>query len=162
MKLLLVLAIGVSACNSATFTGTSDRATGASPAAQESLSHPPAHAKTKGRFTVWTEPEDPAPLTSYKIVIEAGLPASLKAFTVEDLTGSMHGTDQYVQPFGKAALEYDRTHLNGTMASQQEFQFEPGRARLTITIPGAAQLVEDRIDVQSTVLGEKQSLSIVF
>uniref|UniRef100_A0A7C4QNZ6 Uncharacterized protein n=1 Tax=Schlesneria paludicola TaxID=360056 RepID=A0A7C4QNZ6_9PLAN len=108
----------------------------------------PASAITKGSFTVWTNPEVPAPGQAYEIVIQVKLPPHIKSYRLRDLTGTVRGTDRYF----KAIAFKPNERRNVT----------DGVVQVRIPIPGAEELVRDTIKVQSAVLKEEQTIEIVF
>ncbi|OYW19880.1 MAG: hypothetical protein B7Z55_08115 [Planctomycetales bacterium 12-60-4] len=108
----------------------------------------PESAITRGSFTVWTEPEDPAPRVAYDIVIQVKLPPSVKQYRLSDLSGSVTGTDGY-----RKQIKYTSKDRKGV---------KEGIVQLTIKIPGAAQLVKDVIEIKSKILDEEQTIEIVF
>ncbi|QDU81302.1 hypothetical protein Pla110_30430 [Polystyrenella longa] len=107
---------------------------------------------TKGNFSAWTVPADPEPLQSYLILIQVKLPKSLKKYERGDLSGEVFGTDGYWQSI--------------TVMSPREgselLPLEKGIAQLIVAVPGAVELVEDRINIKSKRLKEKQTLKIEF
>jgi len=108
----------------------------------------PESAVTQGSFTVWTEPEDPAPRVAYKIIIQVKLPRTVKQYRMSDLTGMVTGTDQYKKP-----IKYGAKDRKGV---------KDGVVQLEIPIPGAAELVKDVIEIRSKLLNEEQRIEIVF
>ncbi|MCA9039361.1 MAG: hypothetical protein KDA65_03335 [Planctomycetaceae bacterium] len=107
---------------------------------------------TKGNFSAWTVPADPAPFQSYLIIVQVKLPKSLKKYERGDLSGEVLGTDGYWQSI-TVLNEYDR---------QQLLPLQEGVAQLVIAVPGAYELVEDRINIKSARLNEEQTLKIEF
>ncbi len=65
----------------------------------------PPNATTRGSFTVWTVPRDPAPGQSYQVFIEVKLPPSVGDYQQSDLRGKVIGTDGYEQIFGEDGAE---------------------------------------------------------
>lgn len=112
----------------------------------------PSNAVTKGSFTVWTEPEDPAPLQAYWVVIQVNLDKSLISnYRKSDLEGYLVGTDKYTQHIGyKNIWDY-----------LKKFP-EKGYVRLYSRVPGALENVQDDIEIKSKSLNETQKISIVF
>jgi hypothetical protein len=108
----------------------------------------PPGSVTKGSFTVWTEPSDPAPFQNYTVVIEVKLPANTASYTASDLSGAVEGTDGYLQTIG-----------NG---ETQPFEHLGSIAHLRLMVPGAAQLVRDNVKIYSTLLHEQQTIGIEF
>lgn len=105
-------------------------------------------AITKGSFTVWTVPEDPAPGQNYLIVIQVELPDRIKRYRRSDLFGKVVGTDGYEQYIPGVKRGYLPVKNN--------------KVQLAIFVPAAASLVRDRIEVSSKILKEKQKLEIEF
>lgn len=106
------------------------------------------NAVTKGSFTAWTVPEDPAPGQNYMIMIRIKLPDKVRRYPRRDLSGMVVGTDGYRQPIPGSTRGYLPTKDRESL--------------LTIPVPGAQRLVEDSIEIRSKLLDEKQSLKIVF
>ncbi len=107
-------------------------------------------AVTKGSFTAWTEPEDPIPNKDYLIIIQIKLPAKMKLnrYPLKDLSGKLVGTDGYEQQIPEDPARY--------------LPIKEGRMQLVVTVPGAAKLVKDRIEIKSNLLKEQQTLEIEF
>ena len=111
-------------------------------------------AVTRGSFTAWTIPEDPAPREDYLVVIQVNLPEKIKQYRKEDLTGFLTGDDGYKTPIGS---------YRGSKYSKKYYgQFDDRANQFFIKIPGAAAKVQDTINIQSKMLKEKQVLIIVF
>lgn len=108
----------------------------------------PESAVTRGSFTVWTEPKDPKPRSKYEIIIQVKLPANVKQYRLRDLTGMVVGTDGY-----RKQIKFKSTERKGV---------KDGVVQIAISIPGAAQLVKDTIQIRSQVLDEEQTIEIVF
>lgn len=109
----------------------------------------PKSAITKGRFTVWTDPEDPEPAQRYRIVIEVKVSEKLEKYPRCDLSGSILGTDGYVQNFGGPTE-------HGFYAVKDQ------KVRLHVAVPGASPLVKDVIQVKSKRLDEEQRIELEF
>jgi hypothetical protein len=107
-------------------------------------------AVTKGSFTAWTVPEDPQPGENYMIVIQIRLPENIDKYPLRDLTGMVEGTDTYRQPIG------------GRYAFNRKLPVIANSVQVTVMVPGAAQLVRDKIELRSRLLKEEQTLEIVF
>lgn len=110
---------------------------------------------TKGSFTVWTEPADPAPGQNYLIIVRINLEnASIqgKRYPLNDLHGFLTGTDGYRQVFPGFPGQH----------SGVELPIRNGHADFEVFVPGAYQLVKDTISVRSTMLKEEQTIEIVF
>lgn len=105
-------------------------------------------AVTKGSFTAWTVPEDPAPGQDYLIVIQIRLPEHITKYPSKDLTGRVIGTDGYRQIIPGDAPRY--------------LPLKDHETQLSIKVPGAERLVKDTILIQSRRLEERQELEIVF
>jgi len=111
-------------------------------------------AVTQGSFTAWTVPEDPKPRQDYLVVIQIRLPKKIKQYRKEDLTGFLTGDDGYKTPIGS---------YRGSKYSKKYYgQFDDLANQFVIKIPGAAEKVQDIINIQSKMLKEKQVLVIVF
>jgi len=108
----------------------------------------PESAITRGSFTVWTEPEDPKPRSNYEIIIQVKVPSNVKQYRLRDLTGMVIGTDGY-----RKQIKFKSTERKGV---------KEGVVQIAISIPGAAQLVKDTIQIRSQVLDEEQTIEIVF
>lgn len=115
----------------------------------------PAGAVTKGSFTVWTKPEDPAPGENYKIIIRVSLEKAGfkdKKYPLRDLAGTLVGTDGYKQAFPVK-----------TSVGQPDYLIvRDGYVDHEVFVPGAFKLVKDTIKVKSYMLKEEQTLQIVF
>lgn len=111
-------------------------------------------AVTKGSFTTWTVPEDPAPREDYLVVIQIRLPEKIKKYRKEDLTGFLEGDDGYQTPLGDFKGKGFPKRYYG--------QFDDEARQFVIRIPGGAAKVQDTITIQSKVLREKQTLEITF
>lgn len=108
----------------------------------------PSYAVSKGSFSAWTEPRDPDPGRQYVIVIQVRLPKSIREYPGSDLTGKVIGTDLYKQDI--------------KFKSTDKFPVKDGAAQVQIPVPGAAKLVRDTIQIESRLLGEKQTILIEF
>jgi hypothetical protein len=114
----------------------------------------PNRAVSKGSFSVWTEPADPAPYQDYLIVIHVKVPKKITTYNENDLTGAMVGTDGYRTPIG---------NYKGSKFPKKYYgKFDPKHKLLALKIPGAKEKVKDTIQVESRVLKEKQTIEIVF
>lgn len=105
-------------------------------------------AVTKGSFTAWTVPEDPAPGQDYLIVIQIKLPNHIKEYPSKDLSGKVVGTDGYHQLIPGRAPEF--------------LPLKEQQTQIAIHVPGADRLVKDMIVIESRRLKERQVLEIVF
>jgi hypothetical protein len=151
-----------SGCKTASFSGGSGRQGVAqtppqveAPAPQPSPSvQPPTpqQAITQGSFTVWANPPNPVEAQPYNIHIRVKLPSNVTQYTRTDLSGTLIGTDKYIQP------------INGIFSFIQPFYFVPGSgfAELVMRIPGAKRGVNDTLTVTSKLISESQTISILF
>ncbi len=105
-------------------------------------------AVTKGSFTAWTVPADPKPGKDYLVVIQIRLPETVKRYSSRDLSGTVIGTDGYIQRIPGKAKRY--------------LPLKDHQAQISIEVPGAERLVEDTISIRSRRLNEQQTLKIVF
>lgn len=103
---------------------------------------------TKGSFTAWTVPEDPEPGQNYRIVIQIQLPEKVRRYRQGDLSGLVVGTDGYLQRIPPLPRAY--------------LPVQDNKAQLVIFVQGANADVRDRIQIQSRILKEQQTLEIVF
>lgn len=126
-------------------------------------------AVTKGSFTAWTVPLNPAPRQNYLIIIEIQLPSNVARYQLTDLNGSsIRGSDQYQQriPFDADASKKGY----GTTASgkppllklSDALPVVENKVQLVVKVPGARRLVMDTIKIKSRRLREEQELNIVF
>ncbi|MEX0703053.1 MAG: hypothetical protein WD069_13240 [Planctomycetales bacterium] len=140
------------------------------------------NAVTKGSFTVWTEPENPAPSQAYFIYIEMQVPSRIQRLTVRDLDGSVHGTDGYIaeipsgssyfldgrlkRPASLSARIQTRRAESGDFAAirndREPLDVSEGAVLLRVWIPGAEVNVRDKIRIRSKSLREEQELQIQF
>lgn len=102
-------------------------------------------AVSKGSFTAWTVPEDPAPGEDYKIVIQVKYKKRNQKIPKDDISGSVVGTDRF-----------------RLMISQYTSEIIPDANQVVVFVPGAAARVRDTIRVNSALLKENQRLEIVF
>lgn len=125
-------------------------------------------AVTKGSFTAFTIPATPQPLKPYLIVIEVRLPGDVKKYRTNDLKGEVIGTDGY-----KQLLPYDRNSPSASFApladgkktvidSSTNIDVINNRVQIIVTVPGARNLVKDRIKIRSRRLREDQELTLTF
>ncbi len=108
---------------------------------------------SQGSFTVWTEPETPLPKQDYIIYIHIKLPEKVRRYPIRDLSGWVRGTDKFYKPIPDPA-DFRRT--------QKFLQVMKHETQLRVKIPGAANLVEDTIRINSRILNETQELKLVF
>lgn len=115
----------------------------------------PPNAVVKGSFSAWASPANPAPGQTYDIIINVKLPSNVMAYTESDLTGFLTGTDGYKQTIGPNT---------GKLYSMQAFSYTPGSgvAQLIVHVPGAQSMVQDTVDIRSSVLNEAQTITIRF
>lgn len=117
---------------------------------------PPVPAKVvkKGSFSVFTVPVDPEPTRPYDIVITVDLSSAdeIDAYNKDDLTGSITGTDGFVYGLG--------SNIDGIEAFN--FNADKFQAVLKITIPGAIKNTKDTVKINSSLLGESQTIELVF
>ncbi len=111
-------------------------------------------AVTKGSFTAWTVPEDPAPREDYLIVIQIRLPKRIRSYRKEDLSGFLEGDDGYETPLGQYTGRGFPKKFYG--------RFDSKARQFVIRIPGGAARVRDTIRIRSKVLREDQRLEITF
>jgi len=125
-------------------------------------------AVTKGSFTAFTIPATPAPMKPYRIVIEVRLPGDVKKYRVSDLKGEVIGTDGYKQflPYDKNTPSASRAPAaNGketVINSSSSIDVIDNRVQIIIVVPGARNLVKDRIKIRSKRLREDQELTLTF
>ncbi len=109
---------------------------------------------SKGSFTAWTVPQDPEPRQDYLIIIQIKLPAKIKRYRQEDLSGFLVGDDGYTTPIGE--------YRGNKFPKRFYGKFDMKAKQFMIKIPGAAAKVKDEIRIESRILKEKQKLVIVF
>lgn len=141
---------------------------------------------TRGSFTVWTEPEDPEPGQPYYIYIQMVVPKRISRIAVNDLSGTIHGTDGYnaVVPTGHAYYDDRRIgsapgarveKFTGSSSPQpfalirnplERLSIHEQMAMLRVQIPGASSrgplAIRDKITIRSKALKEEQTLEIEF
>jgi hypothetical protein len=135
------------------------------PAQEPTPATPPANAVTAGSFTAYANPASPQPGEDYQIFITVTLPGNTTNYLESDLSGTLNGTDGYVQDLGAS-----KKHGTGSAADQlggidtlaPDFTVTGNQATLTIWVPGAAPGVEDTINIHSALLNETQALHIQF
>ncbi len=107
------------------------------------------NAVTRGSFTAWTVPPDPAPFQNYAIFIRIDLPRNVQRLERNDLSGLVVGTDGYRQLLPGPGPRYLRTRNRSAL--------------LKVMVPAARQpKVRDTIQIRSRVLKEQQTLEIEF
>ena len=125
-------------------------------------------AVTKGSFTAFTIPATPAPMKPYRIVIEVRLPGDVNKYRVSDLKGEVIGTDGYKQflPYDKNTPSASRAPAaNGkevVLNSSSSIDVINNRVQIIIVVPGARNLVKDKIKIRSKRLREDQELTLTF
>ena len=119
------------------------------------FSMPKSGAVSKGSFTAWTNPKDPAPGEKYLIIIQIKLPPKLKRYPLKDLEGKVVGTDGYEREIPDDEIE--KKYPTGYLP------VKGNQTQLVVGIPGGARLVKDRIHIKSLkILKEQQILEIEF
>lgn len=131
------------------------------------LTGPPTSNKvTKGSFTVWTVPADPTPGQDYWIIIQMRLPKSITSLPLSDVSGTVHGTDQWFQRLpchpGKSITYSAKAGQLVPMQTGSSLPVEGNSTRLIVSVQGASRLVRDTIAVQSGILKESQTITITF
>ncbi len=130
------------------------------------LTGPPGKRKvTKGSFTVWTIPVDPVPGMNYAIAIQIRWPKRVRRVKVFDLSGRVIGTDGWNQLLPLHANIPSYALKKGQLVRLDPTSYIPIKertSRLIIWVPGAKQLVRDRISIRSNALKENQTLEITF
>lgn len=117
----------------------------------------PLAAVSKGSFSAWTVPSDPRPFQEYEIFVLVNLPFEAHDYDVNDLDGTVQGTDGYRAGFGRSTPPPERAYQYAPVIRKE------GRAlTIVMRIPGGERLVEDRVSVSSKVLGEAHELELVF
>jgi hypothetical protein len=114
---------------------------------------PPQNVIVKGSFSVWATPSHPAEAEDYVIHIQVKLPSQTMNYYKNDLSGTLVGTDGYVQ------------RINDPMAfAFQRFKYTNGSptAELSMLISGAKAGVDDTIKVTSKLLQESQEIHVHF
>ncbi len=118
------------------------------PAAKPAPSPAPPHAMMAGSFSVWAEPENPAPDEPYRIIVQIRMPEGTRHYNLSDLDGVVIGSDGYRKPIPgmrRATLPV----VNGFV-------------RYEVPIVSADEMVEDIIFVRSRMLREAQRLHVRF
>lgn len=121
----------------------------------------------KGSFAAWTVPKDPKPGQEYQIVIRVQLPKSSRQYRVDDLSGTVIGTDGY-----RLSIPFDNRNPSATKAEKNDrllpvsagdyLRIIDDHVQLVVAVPGGASLVKDTIEVRSKRLKEEQRLEIEF
>lgn len=114
-------------------------------------------AVTKGSFTVWTDPKDPAPGENYNVIIQIKLPARkrIKHYYLRDLSGKVEGSDNYSQNIPPGDPKRNEK-------SRKRLKVIKNMVQYSVTVPGASRLVKDTVKIRSKMLKEEQTLEIVF
>ncbi|GAB4137358.1 MAG: hypothetical protein Tsb009_04870 [Planctomycetaceae bacterium] len=134
-----------------------------------------SNAVTKGSFTVWTIPRDPAVRQNYLIVVRVRLPKTVKRLRISDLKGKVMGDkDKHLQyiPFdrnwGPAKIRNRRggspfinlrpdSYIPVSVYRRRKY------AQIYIWVLGSdIPKTTDTIEVESKILKEKQTIKIVF
>ncbi len=135
---------------------------------------PNSDAVQRGSFTVWTDPKDPAPGQFYDVIIEVKFASNITNYRESDLTGCIIGTDEYAYALGRGRYAGSGNFANCSQLyakstsdfsqgyRKPSFKSGAGIAQLRIPIPGAEDLVRDRIEIRSTILNESQVVTIEF
>lgn len=121
----------------------------------------------KGSFAAWTVPADPKPREDYLIIVRIKVPNGAKSYRLADISGEVTGTDGFSLkvPFDPRRPDAIRTERGGNIVPvklSDALRIVDGHAQIVISIPGAAALVKDTIQVKSRVLKEEQKLEIEF
>ncbi len=124
-------------------------------------------AVTRGSFTAWTEPKNPASGQNYLIIIQIRLPDDVSRYRLSDLSGEVKGTDNYRQkipyepksPF--AAAVSSPSGLKAVRPTES-VEVVDHKVQLAIKVPGANRLTQDTIRIRSKRLREDQELTLVF
>ena len=107
-------------------------------------------AVTKGSFTVWTEPERPASLQPYMIIIEVRLREGSRVYRINDLSGYVIGSDGYKQKIPvdieapNNAFFTDENQRLRKLSNSAQLKVRNNKVQLAIKVPGARRLVEPR------------------
>ena len=124
-------------------------------------------AVTKGSFTVWCTPENPLPGQRYDIIIEVKVPNRVKKYRLSDLKGEVTGTDGYRQllPWDRARPYATKIPTDDGMVrvrGNEVIDVKDNRVQLAVSVPGAARLIKDTIEIRSRILREEQTLELIF
>jgi hypothetical protein len=138
----------------------------------------PDNAVRKGSFLAYTEPTNPIPKQDYTIIIKVTLPSDVTIYSQLDLSGEILGTDVYRQPIGNplgATIRGRPYRPSGSTpgnmfsfgnslssAPSESFDYFGSVATLRVVVPGAENLVQDVINIRSSILNEQQTLTLVF
>lgn len=125
------------------------------------------NAVTKGSFTAWTVPDDPAPYKPYYIVIEIKVPENVRRYPLSDLKGELVGTDNWRQslpwePRDPTATRVQRRGRIVAVTPKDNLPIKNGRAQVLIRVQAADPEVQDTIQIESRMLNESQKLMIEF
>lgn len=115
----------------------------------------------RGSFAAWTMPPDPRVGQDYVIVVEINLPAGVKNYDRDDLSGKLIGSDGYMIkiPDGR---EFNGQGW-GRPYRRPRFHVGDDVARIVFFVRGARErLVRDTIRIRSRLLQESQQLEIIF
>lgn len=126
-------------------------------------------AVTKGSFTAWTIPENPAVGDWYKIIIEVRVPDRITQYRLSDLSGTVIGTDGYSRrlPYDsrwtKLSTYVDESNKLQEVKGSSRVKVRNNKVQLVLNIPPATiNLTEDTIRIKSRRLRESQTLSLIF
>lgn len=145
----------------------------------------PDNAVTAGSFTAFTTPtfnavfpkrfgvpepepgDTPQPRQPYYITIQIKVPDGRKTYSLNDLEGTVIGTDGWRQSF---PFDRFRGRSSVFVMSRDGKLVRPGNTvrvvdgvvQLVVLVPGAVALVKDVIQVESKMLDEAQTLELVF
>ena len=139
-------------CNNSSVSGSNVAFSGDSSGLNASV-QPPNSAISKGSFTVWANPEHPQPNQEYVIYTSIRLPRGTEDYDASDISGQLIGTDGFVIPVGGAKNPF----------SKFVFSVEKAKAVVTTRVPGALTSgIRDEISINSKLLNETQSLTLIF
>jgi hypothetical protein len=102
-------------------------------------------------------PKDPRPQQDYEIFVLVNLPFDAADYNLDDLDGTVHGTDGYQAGFGRSTPPPERAYQYAPVIRKEGHSLT-----IVMRIPGAERLVEDRVAVSSRILGESHELELVF
>jgi hypothetical protein len=139
----------------------------------------PRNAVQAGSFAAWTTPQgldnlnrrfkpkgeagdSPVPGELYHITIQIKLPRTRTTYSLNDLSGEVVGTDKYRQriPQGVYVMDADKELTKPLKTGR--IDVKKGVVEIVMIVPGAANLVEDTIQIESKLLKETQTLKIRF
>jgi hypothetical protein len=136
------------------------------PIPQPNITPPAANSTVtrQGSFIAWAEPERPRRYQNYYLNILINLPDVLANYSEQDLDGQIIGTDGYIQGFGRSNGVRNPLFAPPPIGGwPKEFLVNGNQAILKLQVPGAAiPATLDTIEIFSTLLNERQSLSVRF